>query len=144
MCLFTGNVITSKMNAFCVFVLLLIIVVVKGQQRVAPGVPPQQYVGQVSCWLFKPASLRLGLIYLCFPWNLILSVLGFVTLVILRVEKLCSLNVLQVLTFSEYEEAFVFCDILQVGILHRECDSVWGREEKSFLLPRIYRSLFVP
>jgi hypothetical protein len=54
-CLFTGNVTTSKMNAFCMFVLLLITVVVKGQQRVAPGVPPQQYMGQVSSWLFKSA-----------------------------------------------------------------------------------------
>jgi hypothetical protein len=66
MCLFTGSVITSRMNVPCLFVLLLIIAV-RGQQRVAPGVPPQQYTGQVSCWLFKPASLKLGLICLYFP-----------------------------------------------------------------------------
>jgi hypothetical protein len=56
----------------------------------------------------------------------------------LRVEKLCRLNVFEVLTFSEYEEAFAFCDILQLGILHGEWHSVWGREEKSFLPLRMY------
>jgi hypothetical protein len=67
MCIFTGSVITSRMNASCLFVLLLIIIAVRGQQRVAPGVPPQQYMGQVSYWLFKPASLKLSLIYLYLP-----------------------------------------------------------------------------
>jgi hypothetical protein len=61
--LFTGTVVTLKMNGFGLSVLLLVIVV-NGQQRVAPGVPPQQYMGQVSCWLFKPVSLRLCLICL--------------------------------------------------------------------------------
>jgi steroid 5-alpha reductase family enzyme len=45
--LFTGSF--TNLNVFSVLVLLWVIVVVKGQQRVAPGVPPQQYVGQVSC-----------------------------------------------------------------------------------------------
>ncbi|XP_069695094.1 lymphotoxin beta receptor inhibitor isoform X2 [Periplaneta americana] len=41
---------TSKMNIlFCLSTFLLLLVVgTKGQQRVAPGVPPQQYTGQVQ------------------------------------------------------------------------------------------------
>jgi len=44
--LFTGNF--TNLNVSSVLALLLVVVVVKGQQRVAPGVPPQQYMGQVS------------------------------------------------------------------------------------------------
>ena len=38
-----------NLNVCSLLVLLFVIVVVNGQQRVAPGVPPQQYMGQVSC-----------------------------------------------------------------------------------------------
>jgi hypothetical protein len=43
--------------------------------------------------------------------------IGHVILIILRVGYVCSLNVIEVFTFSESAGAFIDCNILQQGIL---------------------------